>query len=73
LIIEVDGDTHDIDADRYPDNTLRQMGYHVMHFTNADVMANAKGVLVAIQTKAAELVDRWPSIQDRTLTSATYP
>jgi very-short-patch-repair endonuclease len=60
LIVEVDGDTHDVDVDRYRDQTLRQLGYHVMHFTNVDVMTNAEGFLVAIQTKATELVDRWP-------------
>jgi very-short-patch-repair endonuclease len=60
LIVEVDGDTHDVDVDRHRDRTLRQMGYHVMHFTNGDVMTNVEGVLTAIQSKASELSDRWP-------------
>jgi very-short-patch-repair endonuclease len=60
LIVEVDGDTHDVDKDRYRDRTLRELGCHVMHFTNHDVMTNMEGVLMALQLKLCALVDRWP-------------
>ncbi len=48
LIVEVDGDTHDAQADAVRDAALADFGYRVLHFTNADVMRNAEGVKVAI-------------------------
>ena len=48
LIVEVDGETHDIDADRSRDAALHRMGYRVVHVTNPDVMDNIDGVLTAI-------------------------
>ncbi len=50
LIIEVDGDTHDPDKDTARDGHLTSKGYRVMHFTNADVLANLDGVLSAISS-----------------------
>ena len=48
LIIEVDGDTHDQAADANRDARLRALGYRVLRFTNADVIANLDGVLTVI-------------------------
>jgi very-short-patch-repair endonuclease len=49
LIVEVDGDTHaDPSRDEPRTLALRQMGYRVIRFTNADVMTNVEGVLASI-------------------------
>jgi very-short-patch-repair endonuclease len=44
LIVEVDGDTHDEPTDARRDLHLAQLGYRVIHVTNADVMTNIDGV-----------------------------
>ncbi|MCL4673672.1 MAG: DUF559 domain-containing protein [Sphingomonadaceae bacterium] len=51
LVVELDGFSHDIDPDRdlRRDADLKARGYHVLHFTNADVMADAEAVARAIQ------------------------
>ncbi|OYY88386.1 MAG: hypothetical protein B7Y45_14650 [Sphingomonas sp. 28-66-16] len=48
LIVEVDGDTHDADADAARDAVLMRRGYRVLRFTNEDVTRNVEGVKVAI-------------------------
>jgi very-short-patch-repair endonuclease len=52
LIIEVDGDTHGSDEatarDAERTARLEKQGYHVIRFTNADVMGNVEAVLAAI-------------------------
>src|SRR3569623_1996877 len=52
LIIEVDGDTHGGDEAATKDSQrtarLERQGYHVIRFTNADVMGNMESVLAAI-------------------------
>jgi very-short-patch-repair endonuclease len=45
LIVEVDGDTHDAQADRARDEILAQQGYRTIRVTNRDAMANMDGVL----------------------------
>ncbi|ABC64408.1 endonuclease domain-containing protein [Erythrobacter litoralis] len=57
LVIELDGFSHDVqpDRDERRDADLRELGYHVLHFTNADVMNNTEGVVIAIQRKIADL------------------
>ena len=40
LIVEVDGETHDVDQDRGRDMALERLGYSVFHVTNPDVMGN---------------------------------
>lgn len=57
LIVELDGFSHDVDPDRdvYRGRFLREAGYRVLHFTNADVLGNAEGVAITI---GLALVDR---------------
>jgi len=57
LIVEVDGDTHDAEADAVRDAALAGLGYRVLHFANSDVMRDAEGVKVAI-LQALELAAR---------------
>ncbi|MDP3675743.1 MAG: endonuclease domain-containing protein [Novosphingobium sp.] len=59
LIVEVDGETHDVDGDRGRDAALRRMGYGVLHVTNADVMRNMEGVLTAILVACDQASERW--------------
>ncbi len=60
LVVEVDGDTHDPSADGRRDERLARIGYHVIRFTNHDVIANMEGVLSAILAKVSSLPPRWP-------------
>ncbi len=69
LIVEVDGETHDVDKDRGRDIALERLGFAVLHITNADVMRNMDGVLQAILGALKQAPDRWekphpnPSLQ----------
>ena len=51
LAIEVDGDTHVGNETRDERRTawLEEQGYHVIRFSNADVMCNLEGVLLVIE------------------------
>ena len=61
LIIEVDSNTHDREADEMLDRRMaRQYGYATIRITNEDVRNNMDGVLQHIETVALELADRWP-------------
>jgi len=57
LIIEVDGDTHAGDEaiakDAERTARLERQGYHVIRFTNAEVMGNMEAVLAAISDALA--------------------
>ncbi|WP_238560105.1 endonuclease domain-containing protein [Sphingomonas sp. Mn802worker] len=59
LAIEVDGDTHAGNEARDERRTawLEEQGYDVIRFSNADVMHNLEGVLLAIK----EALDAGPS------------
>jgi very-short-patch-repair endonuclease len=59
LIIEVDGHTHDAEADNQRDQTLETQGFRVLRVTNRDVMDNLDGVLQAIAGALAQASDRW--------------
>jgi len=50
LVVELDGISHDNrqEQDRRRDAYLREQGYWTLRFTNADVMVNLEGVLMAI-------------------------
>jgi very-short-patch-repair endonuclease len=51
LVIELDGETH-VEQVRYDaarSRFLEEQGYHVLRFTNFEVMSNLDGVLVSIQ------------------------
>ncbi|WP_417622144.1 endonuclease domain-containing protein [Parasphingorhabdus sp.] len=59
LIVEVDGDTHDVEADFKRDDRLRSKGYRTVRFSNLDVMGNMDGVLTDLLRKLEETPDRW--------------
>jgi very-short-patch-repair endonuclease len=60
LVIELDGNTHDPEADLLLDAKLeRTTGFVVIRFTNEDVMKNLDGVLTAIILTLQERPDRW--------------
>ncbi len=59
LIVEVDGDTHDIDRDGRRDAKLRGQGFTVLRFTNAEVGGNIDGVLETILLTAQALSPRF--------------
>jgi very-short-patch-repair endonuclease len=61
LIVEIDGETHDIDADRSRDSALHRTGYVVVHVTNVDVMRNMDGVLTHVLDALHETQSRWES------------
>ena len=60
-MVEVDGETHDVDADRGRDMALGRLGFRVLHVTNSDVMRNMEGVLTAILCALEQAPDRWES------------
>ncbi|MBW6522829.1 endonuclease domain-containing protein [Sphingomonas sp. RHCKR47] len=51
LVIEVDGDSHAGNEARDERRTawLEEQGYHVIRFSNADVMRNMEGVLFVVE------------------------
>ncbi len=59
FIVEVDGETHDVDNDRGRDLALGRLGYSVLHVSNPDVMRNMEGVLTAILGALEAAPDRW--------------
>lgn len=58
LVIEVDGDTHDILADLRRDAALNRLEFTVLHFSNADVMGNLEGVCDMINRTLDQMPDR---------------
>ena len=56
LIVEVDGATHDFEDQMKRDATrdawLASQGYHVLRFTNDQVLSNLEGVLIVIRETA---------------------
>ena len=59
LVIEVDGDTHDLAADAVRDSNLKRRGFTVIRFTNGDVRYNIDGVLEVILNKARSMPPRF--------------
>lgn len=59
LIIELDGETHiekdDIARDKGRDRRLRELGYHILRFTNDEVFDDLKRVEHEIKSKILEL------------------
>ncbi|HQS98461.1 MAG: hypothetical protein B7X90_10105 [Novosphingobium sp. 17-62-19] len=55
IMVEIDGHTHDIDDPRDAARTkyLNERGYHVIRFTNGDVMTNLEGVLMMLSVALA--------------------
>lgn len=61
LVIELDGETHDREADMRRDAAIaRQTGFRTLRFTNKDVMHNMQGVLEVLMLVLDESPDRWP-------------
>ena len=50
LVVEVDGNTHDCEYPSDAERTryLNERGYHLIRFTNLDVMTNLEGVLISL-------------------------
>jgi len=60
LVIEVDGDTHDSEADAARDQRmLRQFGFETVRFTNADVLGNLGGCLERLKIVLDDRPERW--------------
>ncbi|MFZ1988395.1 MAG: endonuclease domain-containing protein [Alphaproteobacteria bacterium] len=51
LIIEIDGPSHHqtVDYDEARTKWLNSQGFHVMRFSNADVMSNLEGVVRTVE------------------------
>ena len=58
LVVEVDGESHDFEErirhDEVRDRWFASRGYHVLRFTNDDVMKNLEGVVIAIGLAAEQ-------------------
>ena len=63
LIVEVDGHSHDVlrERDEARDAHLRSEGFRVLHFSNADVLANTDGVIETIRAALQEEPTPGPS------------
>ena len=61
LIVEIDGDTHEISSDAIRDKRHAQLGYSTVRLTNADVGKYMDGVLQHLAGRLSELPDRWPN------------
>ncbi len=57
LIVELDGFSHDVAPERdvWRDYRLREAGFRVMHFSNANVMGNVEGVVSEIRQAVERL------------------
>jgi tryptophan synthase alpha chain len=64
LVIEVDGETHDIDDPRDALRTrfLESQGYRVQRYSNLDVMQNIEGVLMHLTTVIDEMRSPLPTL-----------
>ena len=60
LIVEIDGHTHQPDADHRRDAALAELGFDTLRVSNIEVMANMDGVLVHLLAVLGNLPDRWP-------------
>ena len=54
LVVECDGFSHDLrpEHDATRDRWMREAGYTVLRFTNAEVLESTEGVLETIRTEA---------------------
>jgi very-short-patch-repair endonuclease len=64
LVVEVDGDTHDIDDPRDALRTsfLETQGYRVVRYSNVEVMQNLEGVLMHLASVIAEMTPPLPTL-----------
>ncbi|MDX2028202.1 MAG: DUF559 domain-containing protein [Alphaproteobacteria bacterium] len=58
LLVELDGSSHDarLGYDKARDADLRQRGFHILRFSNAEVMENVEGIVEAILARAEQLI-----------------
>jgi len=49
LVVEVDGDGHDVEYDADRDRVMKDLGMHVLRFRNEQVLQNIQGVLEEIR------------------------
>ena len=63
-MIEIDGDTHDVDdeGDRIRTRYLESQGYRVQRYSNVDVMQNIEGVLIHLTSVLAEMRPPLPTL-----------
>ena len=59
LIVEIDGDTHDVVRDEQRDRRHAALGYATVRFTNLEVGKNISEVLTALGGRLDQLPDRW--------------
>jgi len=59
LIVEVDGDTHDLVRDAARDRHHQSLGFATLRFTNGDVATNIDGVLEMLLARLSSLRKRW--------------
>ncbi|MFM5953067.1 MAG: endonuclease domain-containing protein [Novosphingobium sp.] len=64
LVIEIDGDTHDIDDPRDEVRTryLETQGYRVVRYSNVEVMQNVEGVLMNLAAVIDEMRPPLPTL-----------
>ena len=60
LLVEIDGDTHDAEADAIRDLAMAERGIRVVRVMNEDVLTNMDGVLHFLLTELDGRADRWP-------------
>ena len=60
LVVELDGDSHDAEADLRRDQQLQfEFGFRCVRFSNAEVMRNPEGVLTKLKTALEGQPERW--------------
>ena len=66
LVIEIDGESHDFEdrqkADQLRDAFFEAESFHVLRFTNEQVMSNLEGVIEAIRQVASSRASTPPSL-----------
>ena len=64
LIVEVDGDTHDVDnpRDALRTRNLGRLGYRIVRYTNREVMENLGGVLEHLALTISEMRPPLPTL-----------
>ncbi|WP_346344677.1 endonuclease domain-containing protein [Sphingomonas sp. dw_22] len=59
LVVEIDGDTHDLPNDAHRDAQLARRGFATVRFTNHEVWDNLDGVMASIVDAVRNRPDRW--------------
>jgi very-short-patch-repair endonuclease len=58
LIVEIDGDIHkeQIEYDEIRENILKEMGYHIIRFTNEEVLNNWQKVQINLERFISKII-----------------